>query len=264
MLGWTTFEKYDINIVTLLEEIQINWLIEFINTNQIHDLSIILNHYPHIHWFLSHKAPSTRDALNSIKEMHSKSDEDIQNIVQRFLPTIEDWLVYVINPHIYDNLSFNKWDSSELLSITNFEEKTVVDVGAGTGSQTFRMAPLARTIYAVEPIANNRKYIKTKCKENNINNVYVVDGLLQEIPFEDAFADIVVGGHVFGDHPEEEFLELMRVIKPGGIMILMPGNNDTDNDIHTFLTNKGCSWGSFLEPGPDPTSGMKRKYWIVK
>ncbi len=264
MLGWTTFEKYDVNIITLLEEIQIEWLIEFISEKQTHDLSIILNHYPHILWFLENKAPSTKDSLHIIKDKQTKTDEDIRTVVQRFLPTIEDWLIYITDPSIYDNLSFNKWDTNELLSITDFKDKTVIDIGAGTGSQTFRMAPIAKTVYAVEPIGNNRKYIRTKCKNESIKNVYVVDGLLEEIPFEDSFADIVVGGHVFGDHPEEEFTELMRVVKPGGTMILMPGNNDVDNNTHTFLINKRCSWGAFLEPGPDSSSGMKRKYWLIK
>lgn len=258
MLGWTTFENYDINVVLLLEEIQIEWLAEFIQEKTKQDLSIILNHYPHIYWFLTNKAPSTKEVIDLIKEQNVPLTEPIEDVVQRFLPTMEDWLIYVTDPSIYDELPHNKWDTNELLDITDFNNKTVIDIGAGTGSQTFRVQPFAKHVYAVEPIGNLRKFLRTKATQ--MNNVTVVDGLLTKIPFETDFADIVMGGHVFGDHPEIEFTELLRVIKPGGTMILMPGNNDVDNDIHTFLTDKGCSWGRFVEPG----DGVKRKYWIQK
>lgn len=260
MLGWTTFEDYDVNVITLLEEIQIEWLARWISDDAKKDLSIILNHYQHIYWFLTNKAPSTKDTFNSIKELDIKTNDSIDIVVQRFLPTIEDWLVYVTDPELYDALPHNSWETNELLDITDFENKVVIDIGAGTGSQTFRIAHLAKHIHIVEPIGNLRKYLREKAIKLNRNNVFVSDGLMTEIPFPDNFTDIVVSGHVFGDEPNEEFEEVMRVIKPGGMMILMPGNSDKDNDIHTFLMDKGCQFGRFEEPG----DGFKRKYWVIK
>lgn len=66
-----------------------------------------------------------------------------------------------------------------------------------------------------------------------------------------------MGGHVFGDTPEEEYKELLRVTKPGGMIILCPGNGDKDNEIHRFLVDKGFEWSRFEEP----RDGIKRKYW---
>ena len=91
-------------------------------------------------------------------------------------------------------------------------------------------------------------------------NIYVVDGLMNDLPFPDNFSDIVVAGHVFGDYMDEEFLEMHRVVKTGGMIILIPGNNDEDNETNAFLIQKGFKYSSFLEPG----DGMKRKYWFVK
>ena len=82
-------------------------------------------------------------------------------------------------------------------------------------------------------------------------------GLIEDIPFPADFADIITGGHVFRDYFDREYNELMRVIKPGGMIVLCPGNNDTDNDRHDYLVSKGFQWSTFLEPG----DGMKRKYW---
>jgi len=68
-----------------------------------------------------------------------------------------------------------------------------------------------------------------------------------------------MGGHVFGDHPEEEYAEMVRVTKPGGMVILCPGNNDRDEGWHSFLVDQGFEWSRFEEPG----DGIKRKYWKV-
>lgn len=260
MLGWTTFEKYDINVVTLLEEIQLEWLSTYIREERKMDLSIIFKEYPYIYWFMTNKAPKAKQVFEDIKNLNAESDEDINIIVQRFLQSMEDWLVYVIDPDIYDSQSFNSWDTNELLSITDFNDKVVVDIGAGTGSQTFRVAPYAKHVYSVEPIGNLRKYLREKASKLKYNHISVIDGLMTRIPLEDNFTDILVSGHVFGDEPEKEFKEVMRVVKPGGYMILMPGNNDSDNDIHAFLVKQGCEWGRFEEPG----DGIKRKYWIQK
>ena len=69
-----------------------------------------------------------------------------------------------------------------------------------------------------------------------------------------------MAGHVYGDDLEDEYNELMRVTKKNGMIILCPGNNDEDNDIHKYLISKGFSWSVFEEP----TDGNKRKYWKIK
>ena len=90
--------------------------------------------------------------------------------------------------------------------------------------------------------------------------MYAGDGLITAIPFEDGFADVSLGGHVFGDDLQAEWDELFRVTLPGGMVILCPGNNDMDNETHLFLLDQGFEWGRFEEP----RDGWKRKYWRVR
>ncbi|MCJ7658191.1 MAG: class I SAM-dependent methyltransferase [Anaerolineales bacterium] len=173
------------------------------------------------------------------------------------MKTINDWLVYVIAPQMYDYQPSLKRDDQELTSLVDFVGKIVLDIGSGTGRLAFLAAQNAFAVYPVEPVANLRLYIKAKANDLGLNNIYPVDGLATDIPFQDNFADITLGGHVFGDNPEEERRELERVTKLGGMVILCPGNNDKDNLAHKVLTTNGYSWSRFEEP----EDGWKREYW---
>jgi len=144
-----------------------------------------------------------------------------------------------------------------LTSLVNFSGKTVIDVGSGTGRLVFVAAQAATAVFAVEPVTNLRYYLKEKARKHGMTNIYPVDGLITDMPFPDGFADVTMGGHVFGDEPDAELSELVRVTKPGGTIILCPGNDDKDNERHDFLVSQGFSWERFVEPPDDRV----RKYW---
>jgi ubiquinone/menaquinone biosynthesis C-methylase UbiE len=171
---------------------------------------------------------------------------------------MNDLICYAVNPAIYEKLPFLGWDSEELRNLVNFEGKTVVDIGSGTGRLAFVAAEDgALGVFAVEPVGNLRRYIKEKARRNGLTSIYTMDGLITDLPFPDGFIDIVMGGHVFGDSPEKEYTEMVRIVKPGGMVILCPGSNDSDDARHTFLVDRGFEWSRFEEPG----DGIKRKYW---
>ena len=150
--------------------------------------------------------------------------------------------------------------SAELTALVDFTGKTVIDVGAGTGRLALLAAEAgAAAVFAAEPVANLRRYLKERARARGLRNVFPVDGLITDLPFPDTFADVVMGGHVFGDEPEAEYAELARVVRPGGMIILCPGNGDRDDARHAFLIAAGFRWSRFEEPG----DGMKRKYWKV-
>ena len=173
---------------------------------------------------------------------------------QAILGSMIDLVTYAVDPQRYADQPFLGWDDAELTGLVDFRGKTVIDVGAGTGRLAFVAAEAgAHAVFAVEPVENLRRYMK----ERGASNVHVLDGLITDLPFPTGFADVVMGGHVFGDAPEKEFDELARVARPGGMLILCPGGNDVDDDRHRFLVDRGCDWARFEEPG----DGWKRKYW---
>lgn len=259
-LDWIDVTQLSFNNFLLLERVQLSWFPGWLPEPE---LAVALQANPVVEWYLRHKCPSLNDWLDEIipqKELISADPEKVREAEIKVMNAINDLLVYVVDPSIYDRLPFLNWDSKELTGLVDFSQKTVLDIGAGTGRLTFPAAELAETVFAVEPVENLRRYIKAKAAKLNFDNVFPIDGLVTEIPFPSNYADLVIGGHVFGDHLEQEYEELLRVAKVGGMVILCPGNNDQDNDIHAFLISKGFAWSRFEEPG----DGMKRKYWLKK
>jgi SAM-dependent methyltransferase len=256
VLGWKDVSNYTFKIVTQFENVQLKWLLTWKNHEE---LSVLMKHYKDVSEHMKLKSPKLKEKFEIIENLDTNLVYS-KELEINFIKGLEDWIVYVVDPNCYDSQEFNRWDTQELLSLTNFKGKTVIDIGSGTGSQVFRMAGLADTVFSVEPVGNLREYIKDKAKSLKFDNVYVVDGFMTELPYPNNFADIITSGHVFGDYMEDEYNEMHRVVKQGGMIILIPGNNDEDNDTHKFLISKGFKYKAFLEPG----DGMKRKYWKIK
>ena len=256
---WMDVTPLSFNSLLLLEKVQLSWLPGW---GPELELAIALRANPAVEWYLRNKCPSLNPWLDQVLSLASQApnSEGVRQAEIKVMNTIDDLLVYVIDPAIYEAQPFLNWDSRELSLLVDFADKIVVDVGAGTGRLTLVAASTARQVYAVEPVANLRAYLLAKARKLQLKDVFPVDGLITDIPLPDGFADVVMAGHTFGDEPEKECLELERVARPGGMLILCPGNSDHDNEIHNLLVSKGFRWSRFEEP----RDGMKRKYWKEK
>jgi SAM-dependent methyltransferase len=256
-LRWIDVTPLPFNCLLLLERVQLSWFPGWLPEK---DLAVALQANPVVEWYFRHKCPAINPWVDQVMAQLPQEAASLQAIRQAelaVLSSIEDLLVYALDPAIYDSQPFLGWDSNELLSITDFSGKTVIDVGSGTGRLAQVAAPLARAVFAVEPIANLRFYIKDKFQQLGYRNVYPVDGLITDLPFPNEFADICMGGHVFGDQPNEELAEMCRVTRPDGQVIFCPGTNSRQESEHQFLVSQGFDWAWFDEP----TDGPKRKYW---
>jgi SAM-dependent methyltransferase len=241
----------------LLEQVQLSWLPGWLPEDK---LAVALQANPAVEWYLRHKCPPLNDWLDRVMAVPRAITDPaaIRQAEIDVLASMTDLMVYAVDPAVYDAQPFLNWDSSELTRLADFSGKTVMDVGAGTGRLALAVAPLAAVVFAVEPVGNLRAFLKRKALDRDLHNVHPVDGLITDLPFPDQFSDITMAGHVFGDSPEAEYQELLRVTRPGGSIILCPGNSDTDNAAHAFLTGKGFNWARFEEP----RDGWKRKYWL--
>lgn len=256
-IGWLDVSQLDFNALLLLEPLQI----EYLATRTPDEvMGTALQAHPAVQWYFQQLCPPMIDyvkACLSLAKANPNSYE-VRQAEVAVMSRIQDWLVYALDPDIYDKLEFMGWDDQSLLGMADFKSKTVLDIGSGTGRLAFTVAPQAEMVYAVEPIANLRRYLWKKREELGVDNVFPIDGSLTQIPFPDDFADIIMAGHVFGDAGEAEYTELRRVTRDGGMILLHPGTNlTTENQTHRFLMNTGFKWDTFEEPG----EVLKRKYW---
>jgi SAM-dependent methyltransferase len=90
--------------------------------------------------------------------------------------------------------------------------QTVVDLGAGTGKFTRRLADTGARVIAIEPVAPMREKLAAALPQ-----VEVRDGTAQTMPLDDASADVVVCAQAFHWFANAAALaEIHRVLKPGG------------------------------------------------
>lgn len=114
-----------------------------------------------------------------------------------------------------------------------------MDVGAGSGRLTFAAAEKAKWVYAVEPVGTLREFMRDKIKREGIQNVRVLDGFVEEIPFPDDTFDVVMSGHVVGDDYDGEIAELTRVCRAGGWLLDCPGDSERNLTPSDELTRRG-------------------------
>ena len=101
----------------------------------------------------------------------------------------------------------------------------VVDLGAGSGYFTFRIAPLVSKgkIYAVDISPQMLSIIRAKMKKNAAKNIEPVLSTVTDLKLEENLADcvlIVDAYHEFS-HPLEMGQSIYRTLKPGGKLVLI-------------------------------------------
>ena len=264
VLGWLDVSDLDFHALLLLEPLHAAYLAE---REPSEAMGTALTAHSAVRWYLAHIHPPIQPYLERCLALgqDNPAPDALRQAELAVLDSMHDWLIYVLDPEKYDQLEFLKWDDSSLLSMTEFADKIIFDIGSGTGRLAFTVAPYARAVYAVEPVANLRRYLWAKRAKLGLENVYPSDGLLTQIPFPDDFADILMAGHVFGDDFDAEYAEMRRVVRDGGMILLHPGTNAThDDDAHHFLISQGFDFDTFEEPGALTgrfADGLKRKYW---
>ena len=110
-------------------------------------------------------------------------------------------------------------------------ERTVLDVGAGTGKLTRALAPARGRLIALEPVSEMRAVL-----ERQLPEAQVVDGRAESIPLPPSSVDAVVSGQAFhwfdGPRALEEF---HRVLRPEGGLGLIWNRRDGSQPQHRAI-----------------------------
>jgi len=111
------------------------------------------------------------------------------------------------------------WDEREAFEPSD----AVLDLAAGTGKLT-RLLPIVCELHAVEPLGNMRRQFSEA-----VDDVDVLDGTAEHIPFSDDTFDTVLVAQAFHWFDQQPALdEIARVLKPGGGLGLVWNEDDGD------------------------------------
>lgn len=82
------------------------------------------------------------------------------------------------------------WSRAASRAAEPLADEVVADVGAGTGQVRFAIAPIARTVFAAEPVTALRTFIRDEAASGGLDNIFVTDGLLSSVPLPARTVDV--------------------------------------------------------------------------
>ncbi|MEX0648755.1 MAG: methyltransferase domain-containing protein [Balneolaceae bacterium] len=98
---------------------------------------------------------------------------------------------------------------------------TVVDIGSGSGADVLiaalKTGPEGE-VYGIDMTPAMIAKAEENIKKTGFSNVRIINGKADDIPLEDASADVVTSNGVFNLVPDKEkaFREVHRILRPGG------------------------------------------------
>jgi ubiquinone/menaquinone biosynthesis C-methylase UbiE len=246
----------------LLEDFQVGYLPERAPQRE---LAAVLWSNPSIKAFLVKKHEAIGDFLEEIMEQHGPAEDEaeLEKLSSDLMWEIADQIIYNMHPEAYDRRFVREWNPECVTSIVSLDDKIVIDAGAGTGYVALNVAKVARIVYAIEPVRRLRAFIRAKATAAELQNVYVLDGFLHEIPLPDASADVLITANAMGWNLESEMEEVKRVVRSGGHAVHLSGLPDDDqayNPVHEALTSRWGYMCSIYEETAELHSGTMRRY----
>ncbi|MCK5345856.1 MAG: class I SAM-dependent methyltransferase [Candidatus Heimdallarchaeota archaeon] len=249
----------------LLEPFQIGNLKQYAPKRE---LAAVLHEYNDIRRFLIAKNQDISPFLTEIMTEYGSARD--QNQLTEFVDILVWTLGYMLiqNKHPEEmNLRgmAGYWDLDEISSITPLKDKTVIDVGAGAGNITFTVVKESGVVFAVEPVNSLREFMRKKAGQDGIDNLFVLDGFLHEIPLPRDSVDVLITSNAigFGDL-EKELKEIERIVKPQGYAIHLRIHKTKSGveSIHQTLTSS--TWNYQFEEidlSEFKLNTFKIKYW---
>lgn len=202
------------------------------------EFAAVLFAYPSIKDFLINKHPPVAEYIQRIQDKYgpAANEEDIAESSDRLLWEIAEMIIYNKSPEIYDTRAIMGWDFKDITSVVSLKDRVVIDAGAGTGRVAFKAVKDAAIVFAVEPCASLRQFIRKKAQRSNISNLFAVDGFLHAIPLPKGYADVLITSNAIGWKLDDELKEIERVVKPGGYAIHLTSSPNTDDPLTKHLT----------------------------
>lgn len=214
-------------------------------------LAAVLHSRPELHRFFVAREPEIESFLAGLVAAHPPVGPGEQAECEAALSwELADWILYQRDPGRYDDSSEFDVGLSAITDSVGLAGKVVVDAGAGTGQLAFAVCPLARHVFAVEPVASCRRFIRERAAQRALTNVFVLDGFLHAIPLPAASADVLLTRQAIGWDLAAELAEIERIVAPGGTALHLVGTPypaAPDDELHRSLVAAGYEPGAYRE-----------------
>lgn len=119
---------------------------------------------------------------------------------------------------------------------------TVLDVGCGSGNLTLtakNTAGAKGAVYGIDAAPEMIEVARKKARRANLNVTFDV-GLVEKIPYPDATFDVVINRlmihHLPDDLKRQAFAEILRVLKPGGLLLIADFTPPTNPVLNHFFS----------------------------
>lgn len=122
--------------------------------------------------------------------------------------------------NLYGFSSLNREDHKEILSLVNFTNKKVLDIGCGLGSLLKILDIPNKNKFGVE----SNPYAVKACKKDGLNVIQAEN--IYKLPYEDTSFDIIIMNEVI-EHIEHPYLiieEIYRLLKKDGRIVITTPN----------------------------------------
>lgn len=149
-----------------------------------------------------------------------------------------------------------------LSNLSDFKDKIVLDVGAGSGILSFFAVQAgAKKVYAIEA-SNIAEHCRTLVDHNNLNGrIQVIPGRVEEVHVPE-LVDIIIsepmGYMLFNERMLETYIHARKWLKPNGLMFPTTGDLHiapfTDDALHMEQFSKANFWYQQSFHGVDLTS----------
>lgn len=187
-----------------------------------------LSRYPYVIDYCRQLVPEDKAFLEEALSLvpSDLSDAQARRAETDFLQHHETFVVYAW-PEVIQQVNYiADWDRKWLDELIDLKGLIVLDVGAGTGRLAFAAARDALRVYASEPCDRLREFMRKRIREQGVQNIKVLDGFANDLPFEDETFDVVLSGHVVGDDYDAELGEMLRITRPGGCLVICNGDDE--------------------------------------
>jgi len=137
-----------------------------------------------------------------------------------------------------------------------FGEKTIADIGAGTGKLTELLLQRKSFVYAVEPNADMREKLTEKF--SGISNFSIVSAPAESTELPAQSVDFITVAQAFHWFDAEKFkAECRRILKPGGKVVLVWNSRDERSEIVKAYDEVCFKFGSAFKGAGSGGRGKK-------